>query len=111
LTLQFDRKWLDGEKKVLHDNASANGTLGVISELMANSTLDDFNVIVSTAAHKMVRTYNDTMIAGFIDSDSKEELHLPLFPDSQHWYLNGDQLVGRKPGRNPMNSTSLAPLF
>lgn len=111
LTLQFDEKWLDDERKVLLDNANASQALGAMPELMANSTLDDFNLIVPTAAHKMVRTYNDTMIAGFLDSDTKEELHLPLFPDSQHWYLNGDQLVGRKAGRNPMNSTSLELLF
>jgi len=78
---------------------------------MANSTLGDFNLIVPTAAHKMVRTYNDTMIAGFLASDTGEKLHLPLFPDSQRWYLNDGQLVGKKGAGNPMNSTSLEPLF
>jgi hypothetical protein len=111
LTLHFDEKWLGTERKVLLDNANASQTLGAISELMANNTLEDFNVIVPTAAHKMVRTYNDTMIAGFLDKATEEELHLPLFPDLQHWYLDGDQLVGRKAGRNPMNSTSLEQLF
>jgi hypothetical protein len=111
LTLQFDDNWLDSERKVLLDNANASEALGAIPELMANSTLGDFNIIVSTAAHKIVRTYNDTMIAGYLDSNTGEELHLPLFPDSQHWYLDGDQLVGRKTGRNPMNSTSLERLF
>jgi hypothetical protein len=111
LTLQFDDNWLDGEKKVLLDNANASPALGAIPELMANSTLGDFNLVVPTAAHKLVRIYNDTMIAGYLDSKTGEELHLPLFPDSQHWYLDGDQLVGRKAGRNPMNSTSLELLF
>jgi hypothetical protein len=111
LTLKFDGNWLDGEKKVLLDDANASPALGAIPELMAISTLGDFNLVVPTAAHKMVRTYNDTMIAGFLDSKTGEELHLPLFPDSQHWYLDGDQLVGRKAGRNPMNSTSLELLF
>lgn len=111
LTLQFDESWLESEKKVLLDNADISQALGSIPELMANSTLADFNVIVPTAAHKLVRTYNDTMIAGFLDSKTGEELHLPLFPDSQRWYLDGDQLVGRKAGRNPMNSSSLEPLF
>jgi hypothetical protein len=111
LTLQFDESWLESEKKVLLDNANASQALGSIPELMANSTLSDFNIIVPTAAHKMVRTYNNTMIAGFLDSKTREELHLPLFPDSQYWYLDGDQLVGRKAGRNPMNSSSLKPLF
>jgi hypothetical protein len=111
LTLQFKESWLDSEEKVLLDNANASRALGAVPELMANSTLGDFRTIVPTAAHKLVRTYNDTMIAGFLDSKSGEELHLPLFPDSQHWYLNGDQLVGRKVGRNPMNSTSLELLF
>jgi hypothetical protein len=111
LTMRFDDSWLDGERKVLLDNANASRELGSIPELMANSTLGDFSIIVPTAAHKMVRTYNDTMIAGFIDSETGEELHLPLFPDSQHWYLKGDQLLSRKVGRNPMNSTSLERLF
>lgn len=111
LTLRFDEKWLAAEKKVLLDNTNSTSTLGAISELMANNTLDDFDVIVQTAAHKMVRTYNNTMIAGYLDSETGQELHLPLFPDSQHWYLNGDQLVGRKSNWNPLNSTSLDPLF
>jgi hypothetical protein len=111
LTLHFDEKWLGTERKVLLDNANASQALGAISELMANSTLGDFNVIVPTAAHKMVRTYNNTMIAGFLDKNTEEELHLPLFPDLQHWYLDGAQLVGKKAGRNPMNSTSLEQLF
>jgi hypothetical protein len=59
----------------------------------------------------MVRTYNNTMIGGYLDSETMQELHLPLFPDMQHWYLSGDQLVGRKSNWNPMNSTSLDPLF
>jgi hypothetical protein len=111
LTLQFDEKWLDKEQKVLLDNANASEELGAIPKLMANSTLGDFNVIVPTAAHKMVRTYNDTMIAGYLDKDTNKELDLPLFPDLQHWYLDGDQLLGRKAGRNLMNSTSLERLF
>jgi hypothetical protein len=105
LTLRFDEKWLDAEKNVLLGNANASPELENISALMANNTLGDFNVVVPTAAHKMVRTYNNTMIAGFTDTATKQELHLPLFPDSQHWYLNNDQLIGRKVGRNPMNST------
>lgn len=109
LTLQFDDEWLDSEKKVLLDNADQK--LGGISELMANNTLGDFGLIVPTAAHKLVRTYNNTMIAGYLDSKTGEEIHLPLFPNSQHWYLDGDQLVGKKAGRNPMNSTSLEQLF
>ena len=64
LTLQFDEKWLDGERKVLHDNVNANQALGAIRELMANSTLDNFNLIVLTAAHKMVRRYNYSITAG-----------------------------------------------
>ncbi|HEX2614362.1 MAG TPA: hypothetical protein VHL10_02635, partial [Nitrososphaera sp.] len=111
LTLRFNEKWLDAEKNVLLGNANASHELENISALMANSTLGDFNVVVPTAAHKMVRTYNNTMIAGFIDTATKQELHLPLFPDSQHWYLNNDQLIGRKAGRNPMNASTLEALF
>jgi hypothetical protein len=111
LTLQFDDNWLDGEKKVLLENAGTSPGLGAVTDLMANNTLGDFNIIVPTAAHKLVRAYNDTMIAGYLDSKTGEELHLPLFPDSQHWYLEGDQLVGRKVGMNPMNSSSLEMLF
>lgn len=111
LTLRFDEKWLDAEKNVLLGNANASHELENVSALMANNTLGDFNMVVPTAAHKMVRTYNDTMIAGFTDTATKQELHLPLFPDSQHWYLNNDQLIGRKVGRNPMNASTLEVLF
>jgi hypothetical protein len=111
LTLQFDEMWLASERNVLLGNVNATGVLGPISELMANSTLDDdFYVIAQTAAHKMVRTYNDTMIAGYLDSGTKEQVHLPLFSDTKNWYLNDGKLVGRK-GGNSMNSTSLEPLF
>ena len=111
LTLQFDKQWLSAEKQTLLDNVNATKGLSRISELMANDTLDDFNVLVSTAAHKMVRTYNNTMIAGFSDNATKEEMNLPLFPNSQHWYLDGDKLVGKKVGRNPMKANTLQVLF
>jgi hypothetical protein len=111
LTLRFNEKWLDAEKNILLGNANASHELENISALMANNTLGDFNVVVPTAAHKMVRTYNNTMIAGFTDTATKQELHLPLFPDSQHWYLNNDELIGRKVGRNPMNASTLQVLF
>jgi len=111
LTFRFDEKWLDSEKKVLLDNVNASKELEGVSALMANNTLDDFNTVVPTAAHKMVRTYNDTMIAVFTDTATGQELHLPLFLDSKHWYLNNDQLVGRKVGRNPMNASTLEALF
>jgi hypothetical protein len=111
LTLRFDEKWLDAEKNVLLGNANTSPEMENISALMANNTLGDFDTVVATAAHKMVRTYNDTMIAGFIDTSTKREVDLPLFPDSQHWYLNGNHLVGRKIGRNPMNASTLEVLF
>lgn len=96
---------------MLLENTNTSQELGAVPELMANSTLLDFDIIVPTAAHKMVRTYNDTMIAGFLISETGEEIHLPLFPDSQHWYLDDDSLVGRKHARNSANSTSLERLF
>ena len=111
LTLQFEEEWLNSERKVLLENANTSQALGAIPELMANSTLDDFYLIVPTAAHKLITSYNNTMIADYLDKDSSKELHLPLFPDLQHWYLNGDQLVGRDLRRNLMNASSLEPLF
>jgi hypothetical protein len=111
LTLQFEVEWLDSERKVLLENANTSQALGAIPELMANSTLDDFYLIVPTAAHKLVTSYNNTMIVDYLDKASGKELHLPLFPELQHWYLNGDQLVGRDLRRNLMNASSLEPLF
>jgi hypothetical protein len=111
LTLNFEDKWLSGEKKVLLENANSSRSLSAVSALMTNNTLNDFNTIALTAAHKLVRTYNDTMIAGFADTKTGRQLILPLFSDSQHWYLDGDQLIGRKAGRNPMNSSTLERLF
>ena len=51
LNLQFEEEWLNSERKVLLENANTSQALGAIPELMANSTLDDFNLIVPTAAH------------------------------------------------------------
>lgn len=111
LTLQFDEQWLQSEKNVLLDNAASNRTTSEISMLMANGTINDFSLLVPAAAHSLVRTYNDTMIAGFEDSDTGDEIHLPLFPDSKRWYLSGDTLVGKKSGKNPLGNSTLEPLF
>ena len=111
LNLQFEEEWLNSERNVLLENANTSQALGAIPELMANSTLDDFFLIVPTAAHQLVRSYNNTLIADYFDKDSGKELHLPQFPELQHWYLTGDQLVGRDLRRNLMNSSMLEPLF
>jgi hypothetical protein len=111
LTLQFDEKWLQAEKQVLLENAASNATTSGISTLMANGTIDDFSLLVPAAAHSLVRTYNDTMVAGFEDSDTGDEIRLPLFPDSQRWYLSNDTLVGKKSGKNPLGNSTLEPLF
>lgn len=111
LNLQFEEEWLNSERNVLLENTNTSQALDAIPELMANSTLDDFSLIVPTAAHQLVRSHNNTMIADYFDKDSGKELHLPLFPELQHWYLNGDQLVGRDLRRDLMNASSLEPLF
>jgi hypothetical protein len=112
LNLQFEEPWLNSERNVLIENANTSQALGAIPELMANSTLDDFYLIVPTAAHRLVTSYNNTVVADYFDNDSGKELHLPLFPELQYWYLNnGDQLVGRDLRRDLMNASSLEPLF
>jgi hypothetical protein len=111
LNLQFEEQWLISERNVLLENANTTQALNVIPELMANSTLDDFYLIVPTAAHHLVTSQNNTMIADYLEEDSGKELHLPLFPELQYWYLNGDQLVGRDLRRDLMNASSLEPLF
>jgi hypothetical protein len=111
LNLQFEEEWLNSERNVLLENANPSQALGAIPELMANSTLDDFHLIVPTAAHQLVRSYNNTLIADYLDKNSGKELHLPLFPELQHWYLHGNQLVGGDLRRNLMNASSLEPLF
>jgi hypothetical protein len=110
LNLQFEEEWLNSERNVLIENANTIQALGATPELMANSTLDDFYLIVPTAAHQLVRSHNNTIIADYLDKDSGKELHLPLFPEMPHWYLNGDQLVGQDL-RNLRNASSLEPLF
>ena len=107
LTLQFEEKWLDSERKVLLENANASHALDRVSELMANSTLDDFYLIVPTAAYQLVTSYNNTAIADYLDKASSRELHLPLFPELQRWYLDGDQLIGADLRTNQMNASSL----
>jgi hypothetical protein len=63
LNLQFEEEWVNGERNVLLKNANTSQALGAIPELMANSTLDDFNLLVPTAAHQLVRSYNNTLVA------------------------------------------------
>jgi hypothetical protein len=111
LNLQFEEEWLNSERNVLLENANTSQALGAIPELMANNTLDDFYLIVPTAAHQLVRSHNNTLIADYLDKNSGKELHLPLFPELQHWYLNGNQLVGGDLRRDLMNTSSLEPLF
>jgi hypothetical protein len=111
LNLQFEEEWLNSERNVLLENANPSQALGAIPELMANSTLDDFHLIVPTAAHQLVRSYNNTLIADYLDKNSGKELHLPLFPELQHWDLNGNQLVAGDLRRDLMNTSSLEPLF
>ena len=111
LNLQFEEQWLNSERNVLLENANTSHALSAIPELMANSTLDDFYLIAPTAAHELVTSQNNTMIADYLDEDSGKELHLPLFPELQYWYLNGDQLVGRNLRGDLMNASSLEPLF
>jgi hypothetical protein len=111
LTLKFEEKWLNSERNVLLENANTSQALGAIPELMANSTLDDFNLIIPTAAYKLVMSYNKTMIAEYIDRTSSKEFSLPLFPDMQHWYLSGNQLFAGDIQRNLMNTSSLEPRF
>jgi hypothetical protein len=114
LNLQFEEEWLNSEKDVLLKNANTSQVLGAIPELMANNTLDDFYLLVPTAAHQLVRSYNNTIVADYLDKDSGNVLHLPLFPEMQHWYLNnGDPLVGRdlRSDMIVMNTSTLEPLF
>jgi hypothetical protein len=51
------------------------------------------------------------MIARYLDKTSGKELDLPLFPELQHWYINGDQLVSTDLKRSLMNTSSLEPLL
>ena len=116
LNLQFEEEWVNSERNVLLKNANTSQALGAIPELMANSTLDDFNLLVPTAAHQLVRSYNNTLVADYLNKDSGKTLHLPLFPKTQHWYLNStDQLVGRDLRSDTImmmkNSSSLEPMF
>jgi hypothetical protein len=111
LNLQFEEQWLNSERNVLLENANTSQALSAIPELMANSTLDDFYLIAPTAAHQLVTSQNNTIIADYLYEDRGKELHLPLFPELQYWYLNGDQLVGRDLRRDMMNASSLEPLF
>ncbi|MFL6526340.1 MAG: hypothetical protein ACJ70Q_09385 [Nitrososphaera sp.] len=114
LNLQFEDGWLNNERNVLLKNANTSHALGIIPELMANSTLNDFYFIVPTAADQLVKSHNNTMIADYLDKISGKALHLPLFPETQYWYLNnGDQLVGLDFKREKMmlNASSLEPLF
>jgi hypothetical protein len=111
LTLEFKGEWLDNEKKVLLENADTSQALDAIPKLMANSTLDDFYLIVPTVAHELATLYNNTMIVRYIDKTSGKELQLPVFPRFQYWYLHGDQLIGTNLKTSLMNISSLQPIL
>jgi hypothetical protein len=112
LTLRLDDKWMNEEQGVLDQNAaSSNPSLYNVSSKIAEHSLRQFDSIISTAAHALVRSYGESRIAAFTDTDSGEELHLPLYESTENWYLQDGQLVGRKPGRNIMNDTSLELLW
>jgi hypothetical protein len=112
LTLGLGEKWMNEEQAVLDQNiAESRPQLLNVSRTIANSSLQEFDSVVSSAAHALVRSYDESRIGAFIDTATGKELHLPLYQSTQNWYLQDGQLVGRKVGRNILNDTSLELLW
>ena len=82
-----------------------------MSRTIANSSLREFDSVISSAAHALVRSYDESRIGAFVDTDTGKEVHLPLYQSTQNWYLQDGQLVGRKVGRNILNDSSLQLLW
>jgi hypothetical protein len=111
LTLRINDGWMSKEQAVLDQGATLTSpALRNITAIIANTTLSDFDSVISTIAHALVRTQDDMRIGAYIDSATGEEIHLPLHESAQNWYLDDQKLLGRKIGRNIMNATTIEPL-
>jgi hypothetical protein len=126
-TLKYDDGWIDREKSSLlqgiqsHNNTDFNGIhnnelkneLENISFVIANSTLDNFDSTIHTAAAKMARSVKNTTTAGYENINTLQRLELPIFPDVKHWFLSsdGNYLIGRGNSRNPLGTNILEMLF
>jgi hypothetical protein len=112
LTLKLDEKWMTDEQAVLDRGAESTvPALRNLSRTISNNTLAEFDSILSTAAHALVRSYDGSKIGSFNNTATNRELHLPIFDSIRYWYLEDDRLLGREAGRNLMNSTDLELLY
>jgi hypothetical protein len=111
LTLRLDEKWKTREQAVLDQSVeNAGPAFRNVTKIIANTTLQDFDSILSTMAHALVRSDASARIGAYNDTATGEEMHLPQYESTQHWYLQDEMLLGRKIGRNIMNSTAIEPL-
>lgn len=132
LTLKLDENWKEKEQSVLYSGAASSiPALRNVTNMIANASLSDFDSVVSTAAHALVRSYKDAEIGAFANTEKNSEergekeekenqqhqeqplmlLHLPIYESTHNWYLDDGKLLGRKVGRNLMNDTTIMPLF
>jgi hypothetical protein len=112
LTLSLSESWASEEQAVLNNGAAGvSPGLKHVSSVMANMTLAEFGSVINTAAHGLVRSQDDIAIVPYVNTATSVEMHLPEHNSVQNWYLYGDELVGRKIGRNIMNGTAITPLY
>jgi hypothetical protein len=112
LTLSLSESWASEEQAVLNNGAAGvSPGLKHVSSVMANMTLAEFGSVINTAAHGLVRSEDDIAIVPYVNTATSVEMHLPEHNSVQNWYLYGDELVGRKIGRNIMNGTAITPLY
>lgn len=111
LTLRLNEEWVARERDVLNQSvANTKPAFRNVTGMIANMTLQEFDSVLSTMSHALVRSDEGARIGVYKDSVSGEEMHLPQYESTQNWYLEDDKLLGRKINRNIMNSTEIEPL-
>ena len=112
LTLRLNKEWVAKEQDVLYQSvANTKPAFRNVTGMIANTTLQEFDSILSTMSHALVRSDEDARIGVYNNTVTGEEIHLPQYEPTQDWYLDGEKLLGAKFGRNTMNTTEIEPLY
>lgn len=112
LTLRLNEEWVAKEQDVLYQSvANTKPAFRNVTGMIANTTLQEFDSILSTMSHALVRSDTDARIGVYNNTVIGEEMHLPQYEPTQDWYLDGEKLLGAKFGRNTMNTTEIEPLY
>jgi hypothetical protein len=111
LTLRLNEEWVAKEQDVLNQSvANTKTAFRNVTGMIANTTLQEFDSILSTMSHALARSDQGARIGVYNNTVTGEEMHLPQYESIQNWYLEDEKLLGTRIGRNVMNSTEIEPL-